>query len=167
MPGISDQPDRYKRTKTMSSRRSKRIKTPKDLIMIASPLSHQKASAGNAPHVFLKYVPKRSLAVVMFITFMLLASLGNKSSEKITPNQSVKQSSGDGRYLSLNPRHLFENIARSVKDAFNDPALLEYANEQGADIPESLTTPCPNTSQPISVRSKSVSGQSSKPSSTY
>ena len=55
----------------------------------------------------------------------------------------------------------------SIKDAFNDPALIEYANEQGADISDSLTTPCPNTSQPISIVSKSPSNQSSKPSSSY
>lgn len=96
--------------------------------MIASPLYHQRMPEKKGQHSLLKYVTQRSLAVVMFIAFTLLASLGNKSS--ITSSLSDKQASDEGRYLSLNPRHLFDNVARSVKDAFNDPALVQYANEQ-------------------------------------
>jgi hypothetical protein len=135
--------------------------------MIASPFSHQKTSAKKRPHSLLKYVTQRSLAVVMFIAFTLLASVGNKSSESSRLSLSVNQSSDEGRYLSLNPRHLFDNIARSVKDAFNDPALIEYAKEQGIDVCNSLTTPYRNDSQPISIVSKSLSSQENKPSPSY
>ena len=109
----------------------------KDLIMIASPFYHQKAPGEKGPHSLLKYITQRSLAIVMFIAFAILASTENKSSEKITPSLSVKQSPDDERSLSLNPRDLFDNIARSIKDAFNDPALVQYANDQA--VTDSLT----------------------------
>jgi len=121
--------------------------------------------------MLLKYVSQRSLTVLTFIALAVVGSVGNKSSDKrksgLSTGVSISQSRAQQRYLSLNPRHLFENVVGSIKDAFNDPRLIEYANEQGADIPDSLTTPCLNTSEPISVRSKSPSNQSSKPSSSY
>jgi hypothetical protein len=134
--------------------------------MTASPLYHRKSFKEKAPQTLLKYVSQRSLAVILFIAFALLASIGNKPSDKrksgLNTNFGISQSLDQQRYLSLNPRQLFENVVGSIKDAFNDPALIEYANEQGADIPDSLTSVCPNTSQ-----TKSQSNQSSKPSSSY
>jgi hypothetical protein len=115
--------------------------------MIATPFYYQKTPEKKGRRGLFRYVTQRSLAVVMFIAFALLASVGNKSSKSITPTLSGQQSSDEARYLSLNPRHLFDNIARSVKDAFNDPALIEYAKEQGIDGCDSLTTPCSNTSR--------------------
>ena len=121
--------------------------------------------------MLLKYVSQRSLTVLTFIALAVVGSVGNKSSDKrksgLSTSVSISQSRAQQRYLSLNPRQLFENVVGSIKDAFNDPRLIEYAKEQSADVPDSLTTPCPNTSQPISVRSKSASNQSSKPSSSY
>jgi hypothetical protein len=118
-----------------------------------------------------KYVTQRSLAVLMFIALAVVASVGNKPSDKrksdLGTSVSASQSLDQQRYLSLDPRLIFENVVGSIKDAFNDPALLEYANEQGADIPDSLTAPCPNSSQAISVISKSRSNQSSKASFSY
>ena len=113
----------------------------KDLIMIASPFYHEKAAREKGPHSLLKYVTQRSLAVVMFLAFTLLASVGNRSSQSTTRSLIGKQSSDQGRYLSLNPRHLFDNIARSVKDAFNDPALVQYANDQAVMDSPTVTTP--------------------------
>src|SRR6266404_2445060 len=66
----------------------------KGSIMIASPLYHQKGSNKKGPHSLLRYVTQRSLAVVMFIAFTFLASIGNKSS--ITPSLSGKQTSDEG-----------------------------------------------------------------------
>jgi hypothetical protein len=121
--------------------------------------------------MLLKYVSQRSLTVLTFIALAVVGSVENKSFDKrksgLSASVSISQSRAQQRYLSLNPRQLFENVVGSIKDVFNDPRLIEYANEQGANIPDSLTTPCPNTSQPISVRSKSPSNQSSKPSSSY
>jgi hypothetical protein len=117
--------------------------------MIASPLYHQKASGEKRPHTLFKYVTQRSLAVVMFVALAVLASIGNKPSDKRNPGLSntICQPGDQQSYLALNPRQLFGNIVRSVKDAFNDPALIEYAKEQGIDGCDSLTTPCSNASQ--------------------
>ena len=139
--------------------------------MIASHLYHQKSTKEKGPPMLLKHVSQRSLTVLTFIALAVVGSVGNKSSDKrksgLSASVSISQSRAQQRYLSLNPRQLFANVVGSINDAFNDPRLIEYANEQGADIPDSLTTPRPNTSQPISVRSKSPSNQSSKPSSDY
>ena len=137
--------------------------------MIASPVYRQLPS--KTATSLGKYVTQRSLAVLMFIALAVVASVGDKSSDKrksdLSTNVSASQSLDHQRYLSLNPQQLFESVVTSIKDAFNDPALIEYANEQGADIPDSLTTPCPNTSRPISTVSKSPSDQASKPSFSY
>ena len=116
--------------------------------MIASPLYRQTASAKKAPS-FLKYVTQRSLAVVLFLALAVLASFGNRPSGKTIPglSKTMSQSGEQQSYLALNPRQLFENIVRSANDAFNDPALIEYAKEQGIDGCDSLTAPSSNTSQ--------------------
>jgi len=59
------------------------------------------------------------------------------------------------------------SIVNAFKGAFNDPSLSEYAKQQGLDVSDSLTTACPDTSQAISLFSKSLSSQSSKPLSSY
>ena len=116
--------------------------------MIAFPIYHQKPS-GKKAATFLTYVTQRSLAVVMFVALAIVASLGNKPSNNRSPGISNDsfQPSAQQSYLALNPRQLFDNIVRSVNDAFNDPALIEYGKEQGIDGCDSPTTPCPNTSQ--------------------
>ena len=135
--------------------------------MIASPVYRQLPSKKTTS--LGKYVTQRSLAVLMFVALAVVASVGNKPSgnKRSDLNTNVSESPDQQRQLSLNPRQLFGNVVGSIKDAFNDPALIEYANEQGADIPDSLTPACPNTSQQNSVISKSRSNQSSKPSFNY
>jgi hypothetical protein len=135
--------------------------------MIASPVYRQLPSKKTTS--LGKYVTQQSLAVLMFVALAVVASVGNKPSgnKRSDLNTNVSESPDQQRQLSLNPRQLFGNVVGSIKDAFNDPALIEYANEQGADIPDSLTPPCPNTSQQNSVISKSRSNQSSKPSFNY
>ena len=137
--------------------------------MIASLVYRQLPSKKVSP--LGRYVTQRSLAVLMFVALAVVASFGNKQSDKrksdTSTGVSASQSLDRQQYLSLNPRQLFEDVVGSIKDAFNDPALIEYANEQGADIPDSPTAPCPNTSRPISVISKSRSDQSIKSSFSY
>ena len=101
------------------------------LLMITYPFYCQTPSTKKA---LLKHVSQRSLAVVLFIALAVLASVGNKPSER-TPSPS------------LNQGQFFDNVVRSIKDAFNDPELIEYAKEQGTDGCDSLTTPCPSISQ--------------------
>jgi hypothetical protein len=137
--------------------------------MIASPVYRQLPSKKATS--LGKYVTQQSLAVLMFIALAVVASVENKPSgnkrSDLNTNVSISESPDQQRRLSLNPRQLFGNVAGSIKDAFNDPAVIEYANQQGTDIPDSLTPPCPNTSQPNSVSSKSRSNQSSNHSFNY
>jgi hypothetical protein len=119
--------------------------------MFASPLNHQKTSPRKVAPTCLKYVTQRSLAFALFIAFAFVASFANKPSatRKLSVNNSLSgsQSREPEASLSLNPRRIIENTVKSLKDAFNDPALIEYANEQGIDGSDSLTTPCSHTSQ--------------------
>ena len=138
--------------------------------MIASTL-YRRTSGAKKASTFLKHVSGRSLAVVLFIALAVSASIGNTTSDKGSSassfNLSVSQPAEDEPYLSLGLGHLFAKSVWSIKDAGNDRALIEYAKAQGIDIPDSLATPCPHTSQSISVRSKSVSSQAMTPSSSY
>jgi hypothetical protein len=138
--------------------------------MIASTLYRQTSGAKKAS-TFLKHVNGGPLAVVLFIALAVLPSIGNTTSDKRSSapsySLSVSHPAEDEPYLSLDLGHLFSKTVWSIKDAVNDAALIEYAKAQGIDIPDPLTTPCPNTSQPISVRSKSVSSQAMTPSSSY
>lgn len=97
--------------------------------MTASPIYHRKSFRETAAPTLLKYVSQRSLAVLLFIALALLASVGNKSSNKRNLGLSTSLA---------NPRQLVDKVFASVKDAFDDPALIEYANEQ--QIPDSLMT---------------------------
>src|SRR6266404_5860414 len=108
--------------------------------MFASPFYHQKTSPNKVAPTCLKYVIQRSLAFALFIAFAFVASFANKPSAtrklSISKSLSGSQSREPERSLSLNPRRIIENTVKSLKDAFNDPALIEYANEQG--VPDSL-----------------------------
>jgi hypothetical protein len=137
--------------------------------MIASPVYRQLPSKKATS--LGKYVTQRSLAVLMFVALAVVASVGNKPSgnkkSDLNTNVGISESPNQQRQLSLDPRQLFGNVVGSIQDAFNDQALIEYANEQGADIPDSLTPPCPNTSQLNSISSKARSNQSSNHSFNY
>jgi hypothetical protein len=108
----------------------------------------------------LKYLNQPALAVVMLVTFALLSSVGGKESPKspssssetggtlargkdrtpcpgATPSVSLESS----RILSVNL--LLTQVVERLRKAFNDPALIDYANQQGIGIPGSSTTPLP------------------------
>src|SRR5437588_1586728 len=101
--------------------------------MIASPIYHRKSFWEKAAPTLLKYVSQRLLAVLLFIALALLASVGNKSSNKRNPvlsSLAISQSRDQQTYLSPDRRRLVDKVFASIKDAFNDPALIEDANEQ-------------------------------------
>jgi hypothetical protein len=58
-------------------------------------------------------------------------------------------------------------IVNAFKGAFNDPSLIEYANQQGIGIADSPTAPLPDTSSQPLAPSKSPSSQPSRSSSNY
>jgi len=117
----------------------------------------------------------RVLATAMVIALAVLASIGGKGSQTKQPLFD-KGAIGDltirhqdqggcadvtkpGEPKKSSPMISWQSVAALVnnfKEAFNDPSLIEYANQQGIDIPDSPTAP-----------SKSPSSQSSRSSSSH
>jgi hypothetical protein len=55
-------------------------------------------------------------------------------------------------------------MVNSFKEAFNDPSLIDYANQQATGIPDSPTAPLLRGSNQDSICWKSASTQARKPS---
>jgi hypothetical protein len=123
-----------------------------------------------------------TLAITMFVAFALLSNTRGKDIEtrESVPAAAIKSGvviderhddvsnvviESVGEKMSGLPTvwQFISGIINAFKGAFTDLSLSEYAKQQGIDISDSLTTPCPNTS----TTSKSLSNQSSKPSSSY
>jgi hypothetical protein len=125
----------------------------------------------------------QALATAMFIAFAVLASIGGKESQTKQPSFD-KDTMGDltfrhqdqggcagvtkpGAPKKSSPIISWQSVAMMVnnfKEAFNDPSLIEYANQQATGIPDSPTTPPLRSSDHYSTRSKSASTQSRKSS---
>ena len=154
--------------------------------MFASPLNHRKPGTSPVPSTLRRYLTMRVLATAMFIAFAVLASVGGKES------RTKQLSLGKGTIGDLTIRHQDQGgcadvakpgapkksspmislqsvvtMVNDFKEAFNDPSLIEYANQQGIDIPDSPTTPLLDTSRQSSAPSKSLSSQSSSSLSNY
>jgi hypothetical protein len=144
----------------------------KTYIMFASPLNHHNPGTSPLPYTPRRLLTMRVLPTEMFIVFAVLASIGNKEFQ-------TKQPSFDkGTIGDLTVRHQdqgdcadvtkpgakksslmisWQSVATTLnnfKEVFNDPSLIEYANQQGIDIADSTSVP-----------SKSPSSQSSRSSS--
>jgi hypothetical protein len=133
----------------------------------------------------LRHINMRTLAFLMFVGFVLLNTTDGKQAEtkESTFAETTKIDLGDsghneaahvpteptGHRMSASSVlwQFMRSIVNAFKSALNDPWLSEYAKQQGLDVSDSLTTACPNTSQPFSTPSKSLSSQSSKPLSSY
>ena len=143
--------------------------------MFASPLNHHKPGTSPVPDTLRRYLTMRVLATALFIAFAVLASIGGKETQTKQPLFD-KSTVGD-----LTLRHQDQSgcadvtkpgapkksslmiswqsaatMVNNFKEAFNDPSLIEYANQQGIGITDSTTAP-----------SKSPSSQSSRSSSSY
>jgi hypothetical protein len=117
----------------------------------------------------------RVLATAMVIALAVLASIGGKESQT-RQLSSDKGTIGDltvghqdqggcanvtksGAPKKSSPMISWQSVAtivKNFKEAFNDPSLIEYANQQGLSIADSTTAP-----------SKSPSSQSSRSSSSH
>jgi hypothetical protein len=121
----------------------------------------------------------RVLATALFIAFAVLASIGGKETQTKQPSFD-KGTVGDltirrqdqagcagvtkpGSPKKSSPTISWQSVAASVnnfKEAFNDPALIEYANQQATGMPDSPTAPLVRTSNQEAIYSKSASTQS-------
>jgi hypothetical protein len=154
--------------------------------MFSSAYHYQKPNTTRPASTLLKYLSQRTLAVLMFIALALLASVAGKKSEANQPSLD-KSTSGDlvirhrdhdacsVATKSLGPKKFslltsWQSIAammNSFKEAFNDPSIIDYANQQGIGIADSPTAPLLDTSSHSAAPSKSPSSQSSRFSSNY
>jgi hypothetical protein len=102
----------------------------------------------------LRFLNQRTLAVAMFLAFALLGIIGGKESNtQKSPVGSALMHDGVNRQNSTacptatKPAKLkkslivsswqsVERAGAAFRRAFNDPSLIEYANEQSTDIPD-------------------------------
>jgi hypothetical protein len=127
-----------------------------------------------------------TLAFIMFLAFALLNTTRGKEAEtrepapiETTRSEVIIDKQHDNvsnvvtkaaRQTMSPPLTLSQFIGRIInvfKGAFNDPSLIEYANQQGIGIADSPTVPLPDTSSQPLAPSKSPSSQPSRSSSNH
>jgi hypothetical protein len=127
-----------------------------------------------------------TLAFIMFVALALLSTTRGKEAEtrKLAPVETTKseviidkqhdnvpnvvtKAAGQTMSSPLTLSQFTGRIINAFKGAFNDPSLIEYANQQGIGIADSPTAPLSNTpSQPLAP-AKLPSSQPSRSSSSY
>ena len=107
---------------------------------------------------FLKHVNMRTLALLMFLGVALLNTSDGKDAQTKEPAAGISNTEvvTDGRHESspvapLILWQLTKQIAQAFTSAVNDPSLIEYARQQGSDIPDLQTTPCQSTARSTST----------------
>ena len=107
---------------------------------------------------FLKHVNMRTLALLMFLGVALLNTSDGKDAQTKEPAAGISNTEvvTDGRHESspvapLILWQLTKQIAQAFTSAVNDPSLIEYARQQGSDIPDLQTTPCQGTARSTST----------------
>src|SRR4029077_12877751 len=98
---------------------------------------------------FLRYLNTRTLAFSLFVGFAFLNTIHGKDTQTDKPAAEVTNTEPrDNGYQGASAAArliLWQFTARIVHaftGALNDPALIEYARQQGKDIPDLQTTPC-------------------------
>ena len=97
----------------------------------------------------LRYLNPRTLAFLLFVGFAFLNTTHGKDTQtdKLAvgvTNTAQRDNCYQGASAAA-PLILWQFTARIVHAftaALNDPALIEYAKQQGKDIPDLQTTPC-------------------------
>ena len=97
----------------------------------------------------LKYLNTRTLAFLLFVGFAFLNTTHGKDAPTDKPVAGVtnteRRDNGYQGASAAAPLILWQFTARIVHAftaALNDPALIEYAKQQGKNIPDLETTPC-------------------------
>jgi hypothetical protein len=134
----------------------------------------------------LRHVNTGSLAFILFVAFALLSTTRGKEAETREPApvettkseviidkqyrnvpNVVTKAAGQTMSPPLTLSQFMGRIINVFKGAFNDPSLIEYANQQGIGVADSPTAPLPDTSSQPLAPSKSPSSQPSRSSSNY
>ena len=97
----------------------------------------------------LRYLNTRTLAFLLFVGFAFLNTTHGKDTQTDKPAvEATNTEPRDNDYQgapAAAPSILWQVTARIVHAftaALNDPALIEYARQQGKDIPDLQTKPC-------------------------
>ncbi len=154
----------------------------------ASFIHHQKAPERcvSVLSPFLRHLNMGTLAFIMFVALALLNTTRGKEAETREPApvettrseviidkqhdnvpNVVTETAGQTMSPPLTMSQFIGRIINAFKGAFNDPSLIEYANQQGIGVADSPTAPLPDTSSQPFVPSKSPSSQLSRSSSNY
>ena len=106
----------------------------------------------------LRYLNTQTLAFSLFVCFAFLNTTHGKDAQSDRPAAEVTNTEPrDNGYQGASaaaPLILWQFTARIVHAftaALNDPALIEYAKQQGQDIPDLQTTPCQGTERKTST----------------
>jgi hypothetical protein len=147
--------------------------------MFSHSFYHQLPASVRVRSTLHKYLNQRTLALLMFIVLALLGTIGGKESQTKQPSFD-KGTIGDltirhqdqggcaGAPKKSSPIISWQSVATVVnnfKEAFNDPSIIDYANQQATGIPDSPKVPRLRDSNQDSICSKSASTQSRKSSS--
>jgi hypothetical protein len=107
---------------------------------------------------FLKHVNMPALALLMFLGVALLSASDGKNSQTKDPAAGISNTEvvTDRRHESspvapLILWQLTKAIVQAFTAAINDPSLIEYANQQGTDIPDLQKTPCQGATRKTST----------------
>ncbi len=152
--------------------------------MSASPTHYRKPTTTCVTVLtpLLRHLNTGTLAFMMFVALALLSNTRGKEAEtrELAPVETTRSeviidkqhdnvpnvvTKAAGQTMSLPPT-LWQFMVRII-DAFNDPSLIEYANQLGIGIADSPTAPLPDTSGQPLAPSKSPSSQPSRSSSNY
>jgi hypothetical protein len=142
--------------------------------MFSSPGDYQKLNPRRVPSRFPRYLNIGILAFAITIAIALLVTTRGKGSEANKPSscKAAKSEAIADNYQDAShalrgevvqekpavpePGQFIGRMISAFNGAFNDPSLIDYANQQGTDIPESAT-PLNNSRQsPIPSRSPST-----------
>ena len=151
--------------------------------MFSHSFYHQMRASVRVRSTLHKYLNQQTLALLMFIVLALLGTIGGKESQMKQPSFN-KGAIGDltirhqdqdgcagvtkpGAPKKSSPIISWQSVAtvvNSFREAFNDPSLIDYANQQATGIPESPAVPILRSFNQDSTGSKSASTQSRKSS---
>lgn len=138
--------------------------------MFSSPVDYQKPNPRRLPFRFQKYLNTGMLAFAIAIAIALLVTTRGKESkanqppsdkaaksEVIADNYQDASHAVRGELVQKKPAvpEALQFIGRVIS-AFNDPSLIDYANQQGTDMPDSATPVDDSSQSPIPSRSPST-----------
>ena len=138
--------------------------------MFSSPVDYQKPNPRRLPFRFQKYLNTGMLAFAIAIAIALLVTTRGKESKANQPpsDKAAKSEVIADNYQSASHAVRGEVVQKKpagpepgrfihrVISAFNDPSLIDYANRQGMDLPDSATFLNNSSQSPIPSRSQSI-----------